>query len=183
MTPTRYIRRSRLTALLAGAVVPLALVLGLALPTAIERTEAGWTDQTRAAATSSAGVIPAPTLTRSCQFRSVLGLGAHVRIYWALPQGYTLQNIEVRASTSGLGSILAPLTGFSLSGNTQRQSDGTYRTDVPTNLLGGLLGLGTELEIAFVVKDPASGWVSKPASVASNAGLIGGLGGNCRNLS
>lgn len=174
----------RLTALLAGAVVPLALVLGLTLPTSIDRTEAGWTAETAVSAEATAGVVPAPTLTRACEFRpGVLGLGARVRIYWALPQGYSLQNVEVEASTRGLGSVLAPLTGFSLSGNTQSQSDGTYRTDVPTNLLGGLLGLGSELEIAFVVKDPASGWSSQAASVASNAGLIGGLGGNCRNLS
>jgi hypothetical protein len=57
-----------------------------------------------------------------------------------------------------------------------------YRTDVPTNLLGGLLGLGTELEIAFSIHDTESGWESEPAAVASNAGLIAGLGGSCRNL-
>ena len=185
MTPVslRHSRHPRLTALLAGAVVPLALVLGLTLPTSIDRTEAGWTSVTAVSADEPAVVFPGPTLTRACQFRSILGLGAHVRVFWALPAGYTLSDVRVDASTSGLGSILAPLTGFSVSANTQRQADGTYHTDIPTNLLGGLLGLGSELELAIRVEDSTSGWASQPASVASNAGLIGGLGGNCRNLS
>lgn len=172
----------RLTALLAGAVVPLALLLGLFLPTAIERTEAGWTDETVASAEAHAAVIPAPTLTQACDFEpGLLGIGARVEIFWALPERYTLEDVQLQASTSGLGSVLAPLTGFNLQGSTTTLSDGTLRTDVRTNLLGGLLGLGSELEIALVVQDD-SGWESESASIASNAGLLGGLGGNCRNL-
>jgi predicted ribosomally synthesized peptide with SipW-like signal peptide len=166
----------RLRAMLAAAVV-----LGVTAPTSL----ALWSDQEQGSGSFSAMVVPAPTLTRACAYYpGVLGVGSQVRIYWALPAGYTLNDIQVRASTSGLGSVLAPLTGFSVSGNTQVQGDGTYRTDVPTNLLGGLLGLGTELEIALVLAPQGvGGWQSRPASVASNAGLIAGLGGNCRNLS
>lgn len=160
------------------------LAAGLLLGVGASTSLATWTDQEHAEATFVAGVLPAPTLTQQCEFRpGVLGLGARVRIYWELPEGYTLDDVEVQASTSGLGSVLAPLTGFSLEGNTQQQGDGSYRTNVPANLLGGLLGLGSELEIAIILApDGVGGWESEPASVASNAGLLGGIGGNCRNL-
>ena len=161
-------------------LLAVALLLGVgATPTL-----AAWTDSEQVSASFEAETLPPPTLTRDCQFRpGLLGLGARVRVFWEVPEGYGLDEIEVQASTSGLGSVLAPLTGFSLSGNTQRQSDGTYRTDVPANLLGGLLGLGSELEIAFVLApEGEGGWESEAASVASNAGLLVGLGGNCRNL-
>ncbi|WP_114854224.1 SipW-dependent-type signal peptide-containing protein [Brachybacterium sp. YJGR34] len=160
----------------------VVLAAGLVLGLGATSTVATWTDSERVTASFEAGVVPAPRLTQACRFvPGVLGIGARVRVFWALPEGYTLSDVRVEASTRGLGSVLAPLTGFSLTANTQRQSDGTYRTDVPTNLLGGLLGLGSELEIAFRVVD--GGWESTRASVASNAGLIGGIGGNCRNLS
>lgn len=167
--------RRRLRALLA-----VGLLLGIAAPTSL----ALWSDREESTGSFSAVVVPAPTLTRACTYYpGLLGIGAEVRIYWALPAGYTLSQIRVHASTSGLGSVLAPLTGFSLSGNTSRQADGTYRTDVPTNLLGGLLGLGSELEIALILApDGVGGWQSRPASVATNAGLLAGIGGNCRNL-
>lgn len=160
------------------------LAAGLVLGMGATSTLAAWSDSEQVTASFEAQTLPAPTLTRPCEFRpGLLGLGARVRIYWAVPEGYQLEDVQVQASTRGLGSILAPLTGFNLSGNTERQSDGTYRTEVPANLLGGLLGLGSELEIAFVLApDDTGGWTSAPASVASNAGLIIGLGGNCRNL-
>lgn len=168
-------RRGRLRRL--RATLAAGLVLGIGASTGV----ATWTDVEQVSAEFRADMLPAPTLTRACTYYpGVLGLGAQVRIYWALPQGYTLDDIEVSASTSGLGSVLAPLTGFSLRGNTTRQADGTYRTDVPTNLLGGLLGLGSELEIALTVT--TEHWESESASVASNAGLLAGIGGNCRNL-
>lgn len=106
-----------------------------------------------------------------------------MEIYWSAPEGYTVDDAVVEASTSGLGSVLAPLTGFSVVGNTEGDPS-DYITEVPANLLGGLLGLGSELEIAIFITDPDHGWTSiESASVASNAGLIGGVGGNCRNLS
>ncbi|MCF2589239.1 hypothetical protein [Brevibacterium sp. UCMA 11752] len=177
--PRRHqsLRSRRIRALIAGLFLVM-LVLGLS---GVRSTMAGWTGSDKAAGSFSAATIPAPALTKSCEFRSVLGLGARVRVYWKPPAGYQLDDIVVKASTRGLGSVLAPLTGFSLTSNTTSNGDGTYTTDVPTNLLGGLLGLGTELEIAFVAEHE-SGWQSKSASVASNAGLLGGIGGNCRNL-
>lgn len=165
--------------MLLAAFALLALVLG---PAVADGTLAGWTDSKASKGAFTAGKVPAPVLTGECQFRpGVLGLGARVRVFWKPPTGYPLSNIVVTASTSGLGSVLSPITGFNLTSNTTSNSDGSYTTDVPTNLLGGLLGLGSELEIAFQAKH-ASGWVSTSASVASNAGLLGGIGGNCRNL-
>lgn len=170
----------------AVAVCSTALVLAFVLSGGlgtVRSTLASWTDEESASGSFSAATIPAPVLTADCQFRpGLLGVGARVRIFWELPEGYQLEDVVVQASTSGLGSILAPLTGFSLASNTEPNGGGTYRTDVPTNLLGGLLGLGSELEIAFAVEHE-SGWQSETASVASNAGLLGGLGGSCRNLS
>ena len=162
------------------ALLAVALLLGVgATPTL-----AAWTDSEQVSASFEAETLPPPTLTRDCQFRpGLLGIGARVRIYWAIPEGYSLDDIQVEASTSGLGSILAPLTGFSVRGNTEQLADGTYQTEVPANLLGGLLGLGSELEIAIVLApDDKGDWTSEAASVASNAGLIVGLGGSCRNL-
>lgn len=175
-------RRGRFRALAVGALVPLALVAGMALPPAAEWTEAAWTDSTVTSAQAEAAVIPAPTLTEECRYRpGLLGIGARVEIYWQLPEQYSLDDVVVEASTSGLGSALAPLTGFDLGSNTEQNADGSYTTEVRTNLLGGLLGLGSELEIAFAVQDD-SGWHSEHASVATNAGLVAGLGGDCRNL-
>ncbi|GAA2030111.1 hypothetical protein GCM10009720_07590 [Yaniella flava] len=171
---------------ITGAVVVLvALIVGLSFTrdTPVGSTTAAWSADESATGVLQAAEIPAPTLTRDCQFRpGLLGLGARVRIFWDIPDGYTFDDVEVSASTSGLGSLLEPLTGFNLTGNTETTDDG-YRTDVPTNLLGGLLGLGSELEIAIKIQDPQSDWTSETTSVASNAGLIGGIGGNCRNLS
>ncbi|SDT10554.1 hypothetical protein SAMN04489752_3370 [Brevibacterium siliguriense] len=175
-SPRRSWRRARL---LSAVVALLALVAG---PAAINGTLAGWDDEKQSVGSFAAGKVPAPTLTKRCEYiPGILGLGARVRVHWKLPQGYQLSDVVVEASTSGLGSILAPITGFSVQGNTVANADGTYTTDVPTNLLGGLLGLGSELELAFFVEHD-SGWRSNKASVASNAGLVGGIGGNCRNL-
>ena len=174
--------RQKLRASLAATAAAALFIAGIVVPSTIEPTDASWTDDELASASFSAATIPAPVLTQSCEFRpGVLGLGARVRIYWQAPDGYGLDDVVVEASTSGLGSVLAPLTGFSLLSNTTARDDGTYRTDVPTNLLGGLLGLGSELEIAFAVEHE-SGWQSEPAAVATNAGLLVGLGGSCRNL-
>ncbi len=174
-------RMRRCAVAVCSAVLVLAFLLSGGLGT-VRTTLASWTDEESASGSFSAATIPAPVLTADCQFRpGLLGLGARVRIFWELPEGYQLEDVVVQASTRGLGSILAPLTGFSLASNTESTGGGTYRTDVPTNLLGGLLGLGSELEIAFAVEHE-SGWQSETASVASNAGLIGGIGGNCRNL-
>lgn len=129
-----------------------------------------------------ATIIPAPVLTKACEYYAgMLGIGATVRIYWELPAGYGLYDIETVASTSGLGSTLAPLTGFDIVKNTTLLADGSYRTNIPTNLLGGLMGLGSELELGFVV---ATEYLSSvPATVATNGGLLAGQGGTCRNLS
>ncbi|GGF49292.1 hypothetical protein GCM10010922_26510 [Microbacterium sorbitolivorans] len=160
----------------------LLVCVGIILPSAATSSDATWNDSESASGSLSAATIPPPTRAASCTYSpGLLGLGARVQIYWYLPAGYSLGSIVTEASTSGLGSALAPLTGFSLSANTTLQSNGSYRTEVPTNLLGGLLGLGSELEISLSVADP-SGWRSQPLRVATNAGLIAGLGGNCRNL-
>jgi hypothetical protein len=159
--------------------VPLAVVLSAMNPPAV--TEAAWQHGQFASGSFGTVTIPAPALNGQCTYNpGILGLGAYVRILWKPPTGYTSANAEVQASTSGLGSALAPLTGFSLTSNTTGSPAAGYVTDVPVNLLGGLLGLGTELQIAIVIKDGS--WTSKSASVATNAGLVAGLGGSCRNL-
>ncbi|WP_231445569.1 hypothetical protein [Brevibacterium zhoupengii] len=175
--PRHQLLRSRRIRVLITGLFLIVLVLGLS---GVRSTMAGWTDSQEAAGSFEAATIPGPTLTKSCEYKSgVLGLGARVVVHWRLPAGYQLDDIVVEASTKGLGSLLAPITGFTLSENTTSTGNGTYKTEVPTNLLGGLLGLGDELEIAFFAEHE-SGWRSKPTSVASNAGLLGI--GNCRNL-
>lgn len=124
----------------------------------------------------------APVLTNTCKYNGgILGLGSNVEFYWEKPEGYSLDNIVVEASTSGLGSEREVLDGFNLSANTRLGSDGTYTTTIPTNMLGGLLGLGSEIEIAIYVQDD-NGNKSDSVSIATNAGLLSGIGGTCRNL-
>ncbi|ASN18781.1 hypothetical protein [Arthrobacter sp. YN] len=170
------VKRARAGLLLA---LPLAVVLSVVNPPSV--TEAAWQRGQFSAGSFGTVTIPAPTLNGQCTYDpGFLGVGAFVRILWKPPAGYTVASAELQASTSGLGSALAPLTGYNLAGNTTGNATSGYITEVQTNLLGGLIGLGTELQIAIVIKD--LGWTSKSASVASNAGLVGGLGGNCRNL-
>lgn len=179
---SRRRRLHRMIAAVSAAVLLLTLVLsggGGALRT----TLAHWTDEKTVGATFQAKTIPPPVLTAECQFRpGLLGAGARVRIFWELPDGYELDDVDAGYSASGLGSILDPVTGFSERSNTTATGDGTYTTDVPSNLLGGLLGLGYEVTIVFAIEDEESGWVSKPAAVAANAGVIGGISGSCTNL-
>ncbi|WP_082697892.1 signal peptidase I [Arthrobacter sp. EpRS71] len=166
----------------AGAALILVPAFLIPLSGATGQTEASWQRSNPAPASLGALTVPAPVLNGPCSYNpGVLGLGAYVRIRWLPPSTYSLADAEVQASTSGLGSALAPLTGFSFTGsNTTGNALTGYVTDVPTNLLGGLLGLGTELQLAIVVKRYT--WTSQAASVASNAGLVAGLGGSCRNL-
>lgn len=180
MTSSRRLTRPqnrKIQALIAGlALVMLALGLSGVRPTVAE-----WTDSEQARGSFTAATIPAPTLTANCQYKAPLLRKPWVEIYWQLPEGFHLDDVVVEASTSGLGSLLAPLAGFKLEANTISTGNGTYTTEVPTYLLTTLLGGLAELEISFFIEHD-SGWRSNPASVASNAGLILGIGANCRNL-
>lgn len=174
-SPRQSWRRARL---LLAVVALLALVAG---PVAVNGTLAGWNDEKISQGAFTAGKVPAPVLTAKCQYRyPLLGYG-RVEIFWRLPAGYQLSDVVVETSTNGLGSVLAPLTGFNLASNTIPNGDGTYTTEVRTNLLGGLLGLGTKVEIGLYVEQ-VSGWRSTSALVESSAGLLAGVGGSCRNL-
>lgn len=166
-------------ALLPVLAASLVVLLSASTPPAV--TDAAWQDTDVSTASFAAITIPAPTLTGQCTYnRGLLGLGAYVRILWKAPEGYDLRYAELQASTSGLGSALAPLTGFTFNSTTTGTPAQGYVTDVPVNLLGGLLGLGAELELAIVMK--RYGWTSEEAAVATNAGLVAGLGATCRNL-
>lgn len=125
--------------------------------------------------------VGAPTLTEACGVKKgVMGLGAKIVIHWKAADGYSVENAEVLASTKGLGSALSTFEGFNLAANTTTNSDGSFSTEVPTNMLGGLLGLGSEIEIALRTVDGEN--VSDTASVATNGGLIAGLSLECRNI-
>lgn len=163
-------------------VLAVALALSAAGGDRVGLTDAAWRTDQPVTGAFEALIIPAPRLTEPCHYdRGVLGLGAEVVIHWVAPTDYHLTDAKIYASTSGLGSALAPLTGFDLARNTKYNAhSGHYTTTVPTNLLGGLLGLGAELEVS--IRMTRYGWISKSASIATNAGLIAGLGGTCRNL-
>jgi hypothetical protein len=144
-------------------------------------TDTAWQDTAAASGNFAAATIPAPTLNGQCSYiPNILGLGAYVRTLWQAPPGYSLADAELQASTNGSGSVLVPLTGSSFTSTTTGSAAGGYVTDVPVNLLGGLLGLGSELQLTIVVK--GYGWAPEGASVATNAGLVAGLGTSCRNL-
>lgn len=168
-----------LGALTFAMTMVLVSGVGSSTPALVSSTEATWSSTAHAAGELTAGTVPAPQLTAECRYRpGPLGLDPRVEIYWAAPSGYTVDDAEIQASTSGLGSILAPLTGFSLTNNTSGGPD-SYTTEVPRNRLRGLLGLGRELEIAILIND--GGWTSESVSIATNAGLIAGIGASCRN--
>ncbi len=167
---------------MVGKAVVAASLFAVLLPAlAPPATDAAWQHSEAASGSFAAATIPAPTLNGHCSYiPNLLGLGAHVRIHWRAPQGYSFADAELQASTGGLGSVLAPLTGFSFTSTTTGSAATGYVTDVPVNLLGGLLGLGSELQLTIVMK--RYGWTSNGASVATNAGLVAGLGSSCRNL-
>ncbi|GAA1927610.1 hypothetical protein GCM10009689_02920 [Brevibacterium antiquum] len=168
------LRNRRIQALIAGIALAI-LVLGLS---GVRSTMAAWTDTEQSAGSFRAATVPAPTLTANCKYVPVL-LSGRVEIYWHLPTGYQLTDVDIEASTSGLGSVLAPLTGYNLSLNTTSTGGGNYTTKVPAGVLTGLLGSLGELQVSLFVKH-TSGWRSGPASIASDAGLL--FGGKCRNL-
>ena len=171
--------RARAAALVCGFIAPVALVIGLVLPSSVQHTDAEWTRDFTAEATISTEGIPAPALTKRCEFKpGLLGVGARVLIHWSAPEGYALGDVVIEGATTGLGAILSPITGFNLYSSTQENPDGTYTTTIPANLLGGLLGFGTELNIALSVEHD-SGWHSERVSVIANAGLVAGVGGRC----
>jgi len=160
---------------IAAALAACAVVVS-AVPTSAAWSDREWT----AGAGIGAYTVPPATLTRACAYNAgIAGLGAKVIIYWKPPAGFTLTDATVYASQSGLGSALAPLTGFSMTTNTTGTTS-EYTTNVPVNLLGGLLGLGTDLELAIVINSGT--WPSVPVKVRANPGLVGGLGGSCTNI-
>lgn len=160
---------------IAAALAACAVVVS-AVP-----TSAAWTDREWVTGSGlGTYTVPPATLTRACVYNAgVLGLGAKIIIYWKPPAGFTFSNATMYASQSGLGSVLAPLTGFSMTTSTTGNTT-EYTTEVPVNLLGGLLGLGAELELAIVINSGT--WKSVPVKVRANPGLVGGLGGSCTNI-
>lgn len=160
---------------IAAALAACAVVVS-AVPTSAAWSDNEWT----AGAGIGTYTVPPATLTKACAYNAgVAGLGAKVIIYWKLPSGFTLSQSTMYASQSGLGSALAPLTGFSMTASTTGNG-AELTTEVPVNLLGGLLGLGTDLELAIVINSGT--WPSVPVKVRANPGLVGGLGGSCTNI-
>ncbi|GAA2028199.1 hypothetical protein GCM10009720_04980 [Yaniella flava] len=146
----------------------------------IGATEASWTAEAHATGFLQAGAVPPAELAvEACDYIPGL-LGARVEVYWSAPDGYELANANILADSSGLGAILAPLTGFNLQENTVENSgnDHDYTTTFRMNLLGSLLPLGDSLRIAIQMEHPqASTWTSDPVSVDVRTGLL--ISGSC----
>lgn len=164
--------------------VRAALAAGLLLGFGATSSLAAWTGQEHASAAIEAMTLPRPSLTQPCEFvfAGLLGTRSHVDIYWSIPEEYGLEDVELEARARGVGAVLAPITGFNLNSSTTHLGGGAYRTQIPANLLTGLLGLGDELEVAIYLDPEGAGtWTSEPAMVVSNAGLLN-LNSYCRNL-
>lgn len=167
-----------------GVRVRAALATGLLLGLGATSSLAAWTGREHTSAAFEAATLPRPTLTQECEFvfAGLLGTRSHVDIYWSIPEEYGLEDVELEARASGIGAVLAPITGFDLDSSTTSLGGGTYRTQIVANLLTGLLGLGDELEVAIYLEPQGAGtWTSEPAMVVSNAGLLS-LNSYCRNL-
>lgn len=166
-----------------GVRVRAGLAAGLLLGFGATSSLAAWTGQEHASAAFEAATLPRPTLTQECEYvyRGIAGTRSYVNIYWSIPEEYGLEDVDLQARTRGIGSVLAPITGFDLESNTTSLGGGAYRTQFGVNFLGGL-GLGDELDVAIVLAPEGPGtWTSEPALVASNTGLLG-LTAYCRNL-
>lgn len=165
-------RRRKVAAVLAGALVPVVLLAGMLLPTSFEETEAGWVDTTEVEATVAAATIPAPLFPQACEYKAGL-LGRRIEVYWTLPEGYDLADVQFSINKSGLGSVLDPITGFK-NISTEYHGQGNYTTTIGV----GLLSLGATMDFALAVED-SSGWTSKAIGGKITTGLL--LGGTCSN--
>lgn len=171
----RLPKRTRV-AVLAGLSV-IALLTASTPPAA---TEASWQDTELSSGSFTAVTIPAPTLNGQCSYNPGL-LGPYVRILWKAPDGYAAGDAELQYSATGLGAVLAPVTGYSVQANTTGSAAGGYVTDVNGSVVGNLLGLGVaEYRLAIVMK--RYGWTSKAASVEANTGILVGIESSCTNL-
>lgn len=163
------------------------LVLGLLCGSSTTASLASWTDQEGAAAAFTAASVPTPVMTRDCSFvYGILGLTVtHVEVHWRLPDGAAFEDVVISRSTDGIGSLLAPITGFSLEESTTQNADGTYSTRIPVSLLGGLLGLNAGLLVGItVVPDVGDdAWRSETALAEANLGVVAGIAAYCRTVS
>jgi hypothetical protein len=156
----------------------LAVVLSASAPPAV--TDAAWQDPEISSGSFAAATIPPPTLNGQCSYNpGLLTGGPYVRILWKAPEGYSVDNAELQIATTGLGSVLAPVTGYSVATNTTGTPAGGYITDVRVSLVDGLIGLGSDFRLAIVMK--RYGWTSKAASVRANAGVALGVAASCIN--
>ena len=168
------IMRKRLLALLGAASV--ALLLPASNHSMV--TDAAWQDTDITSGSFAAITIPAPTLNGDCSYNGLVN--PYVRIYWRAPGGYSAADAELQLATTGLGSVLAPVTGYSVAANTTGTAAEGYVTDVRVSLVDSLIGLGSEFRLAIVMK--RYGWTSKEASVRATAGIVAGIGSSCTNI-
>ncbi|WP_455835163.1 hypothetical protein [Pseudarthrobacter siccitolerans] len=168
----RMTSRKALLPVTAGA---LAVLLSASAPLVV--TDAAWQDTDALTGSFAAATIPAPTLNGECSYNGVLN--PYVRIYWKAPAGYSVNDAELQVSSAGLGSVLAPVTGYSVTANTTGSAVAGYVTDVRVSVVDGLVGLLSDFRLAIVMK--RYGWTSKAASVRANAGLVLGVAADCDN--
>lgn len=126
--------------------------------------------------------VPAASLTDNCVFNGgVMGIGAKISIFYSIPEGYSVDDIKVITSVQQNNDDMKDLEGFSLTDNTTNVSENNYKTDIKTNVLGGLLGLGSSMKVGLVVSN-SDGVRSEPILVEANPGMVSGIGGYCNNV-
>lgn len=174
-------RRDRLV--LRALTVLLAVPLGVAAtaPSLASPTEAAWVVKQAAAAPATAMTIPRGT-ANTCRISSLIGLGTVVQIAWTPPPGYDPTKAEVHAGPPEPGTTLTPLSTFTFNSNNTSfdPATGRYTTSVPVGLLNGVLSNRTEVQLGVVMKQ--YGWLSRPASVVYNPGVLIGMAASCRVL-
>lgn len=163
------------------------LALGMVFAAGATGSLASWADDEHASAAFTATTLQAPTMTKNCSFVYGGLLGTRldfVEVHWRLPEGAAFEDVVVSRSTDGLGSVLAPITGFDLGAATTGNADGSYTTRIPVSLLGGLLGLGAGLRIGVtIVPDVGNDeWRSETAMAEANLGIAAGIGAYCRSV-
>lgn len=131
--------------------------------------EASWPDREIVTARFTAKTIPPVTIAGAaphCSWTNVL-TNQTLSMQWALPSGYSLANVTFSAHKDGESQTVT--------GQSSSLAGGVYTTTIPDTLLEGLGStfFGGTIAIHVVVRDPATGWMSRAVVYSFTLTLAG----------
>lgn len=155
--------------MLAGVLGVSLLVTGGAV-TAVQPTEARFTDTEHAASgTFTAFTVPMPAIT-SCTVASLLGTFTSFTITWTSPYPIAQQRFTIN-------DVVVPNSNVVQSGTGPYSYTSTISSGLLGTLLaGGLLGANNTVRVQALLS--GTGWSSVAATRTLSVGGLLGLGGN-----